>query len=77
MYISKAKKYRDQGDGTAIAYDYYRLMKSYIDKDGKTKHRNYPRTAREKKIHATPKSDFKKSGYCKSESYITGGCNVG
>ena len=40
MYISKAKKYRDQGDGTAIAYDYYRLSKSYIDKDGKTKHRS-------------------------------------
>lgn len=39
MYIFKAKKYRDQGDGTAIAYDYYRLTKSYIDKDGKTKHR--------------------------------------
>lgn len=36
-----------------------------------------PRTAREKKIHATPKSDFKKSGYWKSGSYITGGCNVG
>ena len=33
-------KYRDQGDGTAIAYDYYRLTKSYIDKDGKTKHRS-------------------------------------
>ena len=27
-------------DGTAIAYDYYRLTKSYIDKDGKTKHRS-------------------------------------
>ncbi|MGM9733913.1 MAG: IS1634 family transposase, partial [Prevotella sp.] len=40
MYISKAKKYRDQGDGTAIGYDYYRLTKSYIDKDGKTKHRS-------------------------------------
>ena len=40
MYISKAKKYRDLGDGTAIAYDYYRLTKSYIDKDGKTKHRS-------------------------------------
>lgn len=40
MYISKAKKYRDQGDGTAIAYDYYRLTKSYIYKDGKTKHRS-------------------------------------
>ena len=40
MYISKAKKYRDQGDGTAIAYDYYRFTKSYIDKDGKTKHRS-------------------------------------
>lgn len=40
MYISKAKKYRDQGDGTAIAYDYYCLTKSYIDKDGKTKHRS-------------------------------------
>ena len=40
MYIYKAKKYRDQGDGTAIAYDYYRLTKSYIDKDGKTKHRS-------------------------------------
>lgn len=40
MYISKAKKYRDQGDGTAIAYDYYRLTKSYIDKDSKTKHRS-------------------------------------
>lgn len=40
MYISKAKKYRDQGDGTAIAYDYYRLTKSYIDNDGKTKHRS-------------------------------------
>ena len=40
MYISKTKKYRDQGDGTAIAYDYDRLMKSYIDKDGKTKHRS-------------------------------------
>ena len=40
MYISKAKKYRDQGDGTAIAYDYYRLTKSYIDKDGKSKQDN-------------------------------------
>lgn len=40
MYISKAKKYRDQGDGTAIAYDYYRLTKSYIDKDGRTRHRS-------------------------------------
>ena len=40
MSISKAKKYRYQGDGTAIAYDYYRLTKSYIDKDGKTKHRS-------------------------------------
>ena len=40
MYISKAKKYRDPGDGTAIAYDYYRLTKSYIEKDGKTKHRS-------------------------------------
>ena len=40
MYISKVKKYRDQGDGMAIAYDYYRLTKSYIDKDGKTKHRS-------------------------------------
>jgi len=40
MYISKAKKYRDQGDGTAIAYNYYHLTKSYIDKDGKTKHRS-------------------------------------
>ena len=27
MYISKAKKYRNQGDGTAIAYNYYRLTK--------------------------------------------------
>ena len=40
MYISKAKKYRDRGDGTAIAYDYYRLTKSYTDKEGKTKHRS-------------------------------------
>ena len=40
MYISKAKKYRDQGDCTAIAYDYYCLTKSYIDKDGKTKLRS-------------------------------------
>ncbi len=40
MYISKAKKYHDRGDGTAIAYDYYRLTKSYIDKYGKTKHRS-------------------------------------
>ena len=32
MYISKARKYREQGDGTAIGYDYYRLTKSYIDK---------------------------------------------
>lgn len=40
MYISKAKKYRDQGDGTAKAYDYYRLTKSYVDSDGKTKHRS-------------------------------------
>ncbi|MFA6728228.1 MAG: IS1634 family transposase [Prevotella sp.] len=40
MYISKAKKYKDQGDGTAKAYDYYRLTKSYIDTDGKTKHRS-------------------------------------
>lgn len=40
MYISKAKKYRDQGDGTAIGYDYYRLTKSYTDKDGKTRHRS-------------------------------------
>ena len=40
MYISKARKFRDQGDGTAIGYDYYRLTKSYIDKDGKTKHRS-------------------------------------
>ena len=40
MYISKARKFRDQGDGTAIGCDYYRLTKSYIDKDGKTKHRS-------------------------------------
>lgn len=40
MYISKARKFRDQGDGTAIGYDYYRLTKSYIDKDGKTRHRS-------------------------------------
>lgn len=40
MYISKAKKYKDQGDGTAKAYDYYRLTKSYIDADGRTKHRS-------------------------------------
>ena len=40
MYISKAKKYHDRGDGTAIAYDYYRLTKSYTDKEGKTKHRS-------------------------------------
>ena len=40
MYISKAKKYRDRGDGTAIGYDYYRLTKSYTDKDGKTRHRS-------------------------------------
>ena len=40
MYISKARKYREQGDGTAIGYDYYRLTKSYIDKDGKTRHRS-------------------------------------
>ena len=38
MYLSKAKKYRYQRDSTAIAYEYYRLTKSYIDKDGKTKH---------------------------------------
>ena len=38
MYLSKAKKYRYQRDGTAIAYEYYRLTESYIDKDGKTKH---------------------------------------
>lgn len=40
MYISKAKKYHDSGDGTAIAYDYYRLTKSYTDKEGKTRHRS-------------------------------------
>lgn len=40
MYISKAKKYHDRGDGTAIAYDYYRLTKSYTDREGKTKHRS-------------------------------------
>lgn len=40
MYISKARKFREQGDGTAIGYDYYRLTKSYIDKDGKTRHRS-------------------------------------
>lgn len=40
MYISTAKKYRDQGDGTAIKYDYYRLTKSYIAQDGKTRHRS-------------------------------------
>lgn len=40
MYISKAKKYHDRGDGTAIAYDYYRLTKSYTDKEGKTRHRS-------------------------------------
>ena len=40
MYISKAKKYHDRGDGTAIAYDYYCLTKSYTDKEGKTKHRS-------------------------------------
>ena len=40
MYISKARKYHEQGDGTAIGYDYYRLTKSYIDKDGKTRHRS-------------------------------------
>ena len=40
MYISTAKKYRDQGDGTAIKYDYYRLTKSYIAQDGKIRHRS-------------------------------------
>ena len=29
------------------------------------------------KIHATPKSEFKKSGYWISGSYITSGSNVG
>ena len=36
-----------------------------------------PLGAWEKKIHATPKFDFKKTGYWKSGSYITGSCNVG
>ena len=35
MYISKAKKYRDMKDGTAKAYPYYRLTKSYRDSNGR------------------------------------------
>ena len=34
MYISKAKKYRQQDDGTIVAYDYYRLTKKYRDGKG-------------------------------------------
>lgn len=34
MFITKAKKYREQEDGTIVAYDYYRLTKSYRDAKG-------------------------------------------
>ena len=35
MFITKAKKYHQQQDGTIVAYDYYRLSKSYRDAKGK------------------------------------------
>lgn len=40
MFITKAKKYRQHADGTIVAYDYYRLTKSYRDRDGKTRKRS-------------------------------------
>lgn len=36
MFITKAKKYHQQEDGTIVAYDYYRLTKSYRDEKGNT-----------------------------------------
>lgn len=35
MFISKAKKYHEEEDGTIVAYDYYRLTKSFRDAAGK------------------------------------------
>ena len=35
MFITKAKKYRQQDDGTFLAYSYYRLTKSFRDSSGK------------------------------------------
>lgn len=34
MFITKAKKYHEQDGGTIVAYDYYRLTKSYRDSKG-------------------------------------------
>ena len=40
MFITKAKKYRQQDDGTIWAYSYYRLTKSFRDSSGKIRKRN-------------------------------------
>ena len=40
MFITKAKKYRQQDDGTILAYSYYRLTKSFRDSSGKIRKRN-------------------------------------
>ncbi len=37
MYISKAKKYQKNEDGTLVEYDYYRLTKSYRDAEGRVR----------------------------------------
>lgn len=40
MFITKAKKYRQQDDGTILAYSYYRLTKSFRDSSGRIRKRN-------------------------------------
>lgn len=40
MFITKAKKYRQEGDGTILAYSYYRLTKSFRDASGKIRKRS-------------------------------------
>ena len=40
MFITKAKKYRQQDDATILAYSYYRLTKSFRDSSGKIRKRN-------------------------------------
>lgn len=40
MFITKAKKYRQEGDGTILAYSYYRLTKSSRDASGKIRKRS-------------------------------------
>ena len=40
MFITKAKKYRQQDDGTFLAYSYYRLTNSFRDSSGKIRKRN-------------------------------------